>query len=121
MSLIGTWTNIDTATIRVQENENDTLHRTTLATTATTLAFQDNGILSTTRNFSYNPKITFSPDTQVTYIGTWKTIGDTLIRDTWPGSLGSIDSSKYSILSSTLKLASLVKGSAYVQTFSRIK
>lgn len=121
ISLIGTWRNVDTGTTSVQENENDTLHRTTLVTTTTTLTFQDDGTLHTLRDFVYNPKVTFSPDTQVTYIGTWKTIGDTLIRDTWPGSLGSIDSAKFILATSTLKLFSLVQGSSYVQAFSRVK
>jgi hypothetical protein len=121
ISLIGTWINVDTSTTSVQENESDTLHRTTLVTTTTTLTFHEDGTLNTLRNLIYNPKVSFSPDTQVTYIGTWKIIGDTLIRDTWPGSVASIESSKFTLESLTLKLYSLAKGNSYVQSFSRNK
>lgn len=121
ISLLGTWRNVDTDTTGVQEDENDTLHRTTLATTTTTLIFQEDGTLNTIQDLAFNPKVASFPDTQFTYTGKWKAFGDTLIRDTWPGSIGSIDSSKFSLAFSTLKLFSLVQGSSYVQIFSRIK
>jgi len=120
ISLLGTWRNMDTGTTSVLD-DSGTLLGTTFVTTTTTLIFQEDETLHTIRDFVFNPKVASFPDTQVTYIGTWNTHGDTLIRDTWPGSLGSIDSAKFTLAASTLKLFSLVQGSSYVQTFSRVK
>lgn len=110
LTLLAGWVRDDTATITVQEDEGDTLHRTALAETWEAVNFQSDGTMITLLRTSYEPKIPWQNDTTFRYVGTWKTISDTLVRDMWPGALGSLDSATFVVTNSTLTLTHWTSG-----------
>ena len=103
-TLLAGWVRDDTATITVMEDEADTMHRTALERTWESQSFQSDGSMITLLRISYEPKIPWQNDTTFRYVGTWKTVSDTLVRDMWPGALGSLDSVTYVVTNSTLTL-----------------
>jgi hypothetical protein len=104
--ILGTWIKVTTDSMNVTDDTAGVIGKTVVTETYT-MSIIDGGLLKTTIKEEFNPQIASAKNSEISYTGTWRTSNDTLYRDSYPGALGSLDTSAYSTQYNTLTLHSI--------------